>query len=69
MKAVDSPRSVRRLAHYTHSAHCSLFLINSLPSEMLCVWNFFSNLCLDHLNTLGSGKTSRTGLQIDILRS
>ena len=30
---------------------CSLLLINSLPSEMLCVWKFFSNLCSDFLNT------------------
>ena len=29
---------------------CSLFLINSLPSEMLCIWKFFSNLHWDWLN-------------------
>ena len=29
---------------------CSLFLINSLPSEMLCIWKFFSNLRWDWLN-------------------
>ena len=29
---------------------CSLFLINSLPSEMLCIWKFFSNLHWDCLN-------------------
>ena len=27
---------------------CSLFLINSLPSAMLCFWKFFPNLCTDH---------------------
>ena len=31
---------------------CSLFLINSFPSEMPWVWEFFSNLSLDCLNTL-----------------
>ena len=31
---------------------CSFFLINSLPSEMLCVWKFFSNACSDCLNNL-----------------
>ena len=35
---------------------CSLFLINSLPSEMLCVWKFFSNLCSDCLNSNYLGK-------------
>ena len=37
---------------------CFLFLVNSLLSEMLCVWKFFSNLrsdCLDksHMDKLG----------------
>ena len=31
---------------------CSLFLINSLPSENLCFWKFFSNLRLHCLGTL-----------------
>ena len=34
---------------------CSLFLINSLPSEMLCVWKLFSNLRLDSHNINGVG--------------
>ena len=30
---------------------CSLSLINSLPSEMLCVWKLFSNPCSNCLNS------------------
>ena len=38
---------------------CSLLSVNSLPSEMLCVWKFSSNLCSDCLN--GRHKTSEAG--------
>ena len=34
---------------------CSLFIRNSLPSEMLCVWKFFSNLpsdCHDRISSV-----------------
>ena len=36
---------------------CSLFWINSLPSEILSVWKFFFNPCLDCLNTIVSIQT------------
>ena len=37
---------------------CFLFLINSLPSEMLGVWKFFSNLHSDCLNRNHISQTS-----------
>ena len=59
MHAVNSPWSVSScqpaaLAVPTLSL-CSLFLINSHPSEMPCVWKFFSNPRSDCLNSVDLG--------------
>ena len=43
MKSVSSPLSQLSVLTVSHDYHCSLPLINSLLSEILCVWKFFSN--------------------------
>ena len=54
MKSICSLWSVRRLAHCTAVTSLCLLLplINSLPSELLCVRKFFFPLCSDCLNSL-----------------
>lgn len=51
MKGVGSPWTVRKsdccVCSAPHQLH-SLFSVNSLPSEIFCVWKFSSNLCMDH---------------------
>ena len=43
MTSVSSPLSHPSVLTVSRDYHCSLPLINSLLSEILCVWKFFSN--------------------------
>ena len=47
MKSVSSPLSQLSILTVPHDYHCSLPLVNSLLSEILCVWKFFFNPCSD----------------------